>query len=224
MMDEIENKDNVFATTIIITLIVLALLKSIKFLQSNDDPWKNITLVGLIFCYCTVAAWWFDLIRLYFTLAMSMLITFLSPGLSKASKYRHESAMGSLYRKGNDALILTSAVYLIACLYAVMKNQFEMAFICGNTWLGSTIYHYNWESMYFNFDNVFAMSLAIVYGSTLWLSFGLNNEIGAVYFWSGILGSPVALFLLYYCGYQLVYLFLMFMMSLNHNCFIFLYL
>jgi len=120
----------------------------------------------------------------------------------KASKYRHESMMGSMFRKANDILILTSLVYLIACIYALMTNQFEMAFICGNTWLGSSIYHYTWESMYFNFDNVFAMSLLVVYITTLWLSCGLHNDVGVIYFWIGILGSPVALFLLYYCGKQ----------------------
>lgn len=62
--------------------------------------------------------------------------------------------------------------------------------------MGSTIYHRNREAVYFNIDNVFATSLLVAYGWSLYLSYGIYDE----YFAFGLIGIPVAIFLLVYCG------------------------
>ena len=71
-----------------------------------------------------------------------------------------------------------------------------MAFLCLITCMGSTIYHRNREAVYFNIDNVFATSLLVAYCWSLYLSYGIYEG----YFAFGLIGIPVAIFLLAYCG------------------------
>lgn len=71
-----------------------------------------------------------------------------------------------------------------------------MAFLCTITCVGSTIYHRNREAVYFNIDNVFATSLLVAYSWSLYLSYGVYEG----YFAFGLVGIPVAIFLLVYCG------------------------
>lgn len=71
-----------------------------------------------------------------------------------------------------------------------------MGFLCAITCAGSTIYHRNREAMYFNMDNIFATSLLVSYCWSLYLAYGVYEA----YFMFGMLGIPVAIFLLVYCG------------------------
>ena len=71
-----------------------------------------------------------------------------------------------------------------------------MAYLCFVTCCGSSIYHRNREAAYFNVDNIFATSLLVSYCWSLYLSYGIFDE----YFTFGLVGIPVAIFLLIYCG------------------------
>ena len=84
----------------------------------------------------------------------------------------------------------------MAGIYAFLKGQFEFSFLCGVTSLGSITYHFNKESRFFNMDNIFAVSLLVVFLNSLVLSFYYNE----VYFQVGLVGIFTAGFLIYYCG------------------------
>lgn len=71
-----------------------------------------------------------------------------------------------------------------------------MAFLCFVTCVGSSIYHRNREAIYFNLDNVFATSLLVSYCWSLYMSYDSYDA----YFKFGLIGIPVAIFLLAYCG------------------------
>ena len=62
--------------------------------------------------------------------------------------------------------------------------------------MGSSIYHRNREAIYFNLDNIFATSLLVSYCWSLCIAYGAYEA----YFIFGLVGIPVAIFLLVYCG------------------------
>jgi len=90
----------------------------------------------------------------------------------------------------------SSFVYGLAALCALYANQWHMAAFCATTCVSSLLYHWSREGSFFNFDNVFAMSLMFVYLWSMIHSYW-NHEI---YFNLGILGLPVCTFLISYCG------------------------
>jgi hypothetical protein len=90
----------------------------------------------------------------------------------------------------------SSFVYGLAALCALYANQPHMVAFCATTCVSSLLYHWSREGSFFNFDNVFAMSLMFVYLWSMIHSYW-NHEI---YFNLGILGLPVCTFLISYCG------------------------
>lgn len=62
--------------------------------------------------------------------------------------------------------------------------------------MGATAYHMHRESEYFNFDNIFASSLFFIYFYT-WIS---SYPTVPTYFYLGMIGLPLAIFFLIYCG------------------------
>jgi hypothetical protein len=105
-------------------------------------------------------------------------------------------ASGIALRPWLDHLVTTSLIYFLPAVYATLVSEYHMAYLCLVTCWGSTIYHRNREAAYFNVDNVFATSLLVSYCWSLYLSYGLFDE----YFTFGLVGIPVAIFLLIYCG------------------------
>jgi hypothetical protein len=99
-------------------------------------------------------------------------------------------------RPWSDSLVVTSLIYFVPAVYATAVAEYHMAFLCMITCVGSTIYHRHREAVYFNIDNVFATSLLVAYGWSLYLSYGVYDG----YFAFGLVGIPVAIFLLIYCG------------------------
>ena len=93
-------------------------------------------------------------------------------------------------------MITTSLVYFLPSLYGVAVGEWHMAFLCAITCVGSSIYHRNREAVYFNLDNVFATSLLVTYVWSLYIAYGIYEA----YFIFGLVGIPVAIFLLIYCG------------------------
>ena len=93
-------------------------------------------------------------------------------------------------------LITTSLVYFLPAVWGVAVGEWHMAFLCAATCFSSCIYHRHREAVYFNLDNVFATSLLSSYAWSLYLSYGTHEE----YFIFGLVGIPVAIFLLVYCG------------------------
>lgn len=61
---------------------------------------------------------------------------------------------------------------------------------------GATTYHIHRESAYFNFDNIFATALFVLYSYT-WLS---SYRTVHWYFAVGAVGQPIALIFLVFCG------------------------
>ena len=102
-------------------------------------------------------------------------------------------------RKWGDVLVTSSLLYGATFFYAIYTDQPIMAFLCVMTSSGSILYHRHRESMYFNLDNIFAMGQLLIYGWSLFLAFTNDNEVSE-YLLIGVIGIPVAIFLLVYCG------------------------
>lgn len=114
--------------------------------------------------------------------------------LSKTSKYYDMTDIA--FRDWSDHLVTSNFSYFLPSIYAVFVGEYHMGFLCTITFLGSTIYHRNREAKYFNLDQIFATSLLVTYGWSLYLSYSVNRA----YFMFGFIGIPVAIFLLVYCG------------------------
>ena len=62
--------------------------------------------------------------------------------------------------------------------------------------VGATAYHMHREGEYFNFDNIFALSQFFLYSYTWFVSY----PAVMLYFYTGIIGLPLAIGFLIYCG------------------------
>ncbi len=130
---------------------------------------------------------------LEFSLRIVFLLSIFQPYLSKSSRL---TFIQQYRRSWHDKLVWTSAVYLVAAVFAVCLEQYQISTLCCITFIGSSLYHRNREIRYFNLDNIFATSLLVVFGWSLCSSYYINEA----YFLCGVLGLPVAAFLLVYCG------------------------
>ncbi len=182
-----------------VNLILCLLCSSVRFGVTDYAEYviseRNATflkLVALLFSF-TLHTFSFDKMQ-FSTLVISMIFLFL-PYLSKDSKLSG-FCISAVNRKWHDKLIWTSAVYFIAGMFALCLNEFEISTLCFVTFSGSTLYHRNREIKFFNLDNIFATSLLVVYSCSLLSSFSVCQE----YFLLGMIGLPVAAFLLVYCG------------------------
>ena len=157
---------------------------------------ESLLFIYLIGLYGLIAIVWFESYHLTFFFGSCFLIAVFLPYLMKPSKYR-QTCFGDLYRPFNDKLVQTSLVYLIAALYAVHMKQPQIAAVCLVTYCGSSLYHLNHETMFFNLDNVFATTLLNIFMWSLIQAYRHGHD---TYFLLGALGLPVAIFLIVYCG------------------------
>ena len=145
--------------------------------------------------FATLMIYWFNELDTIFGFVVCFLISMFFPYLSRTSKYRAQYS-GDRNRHWTDKLIFTSGVYLIGSACAIIYGQYQMGLVCFITFLGSSLYHRYCEMVFFNLDNIFATSLLFVFSYTL-MSSAHHNE---TYFTLGLLGLPVAVFLIVYCG------------------------
>lgn len=157
---------------------------------------KHLAPVMTMYSYCLILIQWFDLFEFSFMVTIAFLISIFQPHLSKTSKYNFVVRTPILHRDWDHHLITTSLVYSLSSVLGVYHGQYNVALLCLITTTGSILYHRNRESRYFNFDNIFATSLLVLYGYSVHSSY-YHNE---AYFLLGMMGLPVALFLIAYCG------------------------
>ena len=147
--------------------------------------------------YCLSLVYLFRLTDCLFYVGIVFMGCLFSPHLSKTSKYyKIVRSPGILPRDWSDRLVTTSLVYFVSFVLGVWYGFYKFAFLCLITTVGSSIYHRHRESKYFNLDNVFASSLMVFFVHSLVSSYTHNET----YFLLGMLGLPVAVFLLVYCG------------------------
>ncbi len=127
-------------------------------------------------------------------LLLHFIVWFL-PYLSEQSRLSGLLGKPSL-RSWQDKLIVTSLIYLAAAIFAIYLGENYIATLCTFTCAGSVLYHRNYEMRFFNLDNIFATSLVVVFSYTLLSAFYVCQE----FFIAGVLGLPLASFLLVYCG------------------------
>ena len=98
-----------------------------------------------------------------------------------------------------DKLVVTSFSYALVGILAVHYNEPIFAIMLVFTSICSASYHYHYEGIYFNADNILATSIAVIFIRTLILSFIYydDNEILCIV---GTVGLFIAAFLLVYCG------------------------
>ena len=113
--------------------------------------------------------------------------------LSKKSKYYDDDVPLCPW---NHYLIWTSGIYLVGAIVAFLYGQHHFSVLCFITWIGSSSYHRYKEAKFFNLDNIFATSLLVIFVWSMCLSYTFSS----FYFYFGVLGIPVAGFLLIYCG------------------------
>lgn len=134
--------------------------------------------------------------ELDFPLALAHIILWLFPYLSRKSRLSELYQPALSRRKWTDKLITTSYIYLIAGLCAFCLGDINVGTLCSITCIGSCLYHRNREVRFFNLDNIFATSLLAVFCYALMSAYYLCE----VFFLTGVLGAPIAAFLLVYCG------------------------
>ncbi len=167
----------------------------------------RLEVVGMVLVFLTLvviqfynAAFWMDLDSKYTVL---MVVCFCcSPYMWKASKYRrkHGSNLSigmELWRPWYDMLVWTSFAYAVPGVYAFSVKQYGMSILLAGTTVGSTLFHLTRETMFFNLDNVFAMSILFI---CLW---ALMCTIRLQEWWSAlhiIIFGPMSLMLNVACG------------------------
>lgn len=144
---------------------------------------------------CATLIHHFELTELRFMLCLAMFISLLFPYLSKTSKHR-QNFEGPTIRPWSDKLIVTSSAYIFGAMFAFSYGQIDMGLVCMVTFFGSTLYHRYREMVFFNLDNTFATSLLVVFVYTIISAYFFHD----LYFRLGVLGMPVAVFLIVYCG------------------------
>lgn len=188
-----------FCASLLVFALCMCMLKcAISFEERNDRiilQSERRDLVLAAGAHSLLIMWWFDLENLELFWIISFLISLFFPYASKTSRYRGDY-VGEKFRPKCDKLIITSAIYLCASLFAFLYDQYAMALICGVTFCGSSLYHRHREMVFFNLDNIFATSLLVVFVYVLCSSYYYHEIV----FMLGALGMPVAVFLIVYCG------------------------
>lgn len=169
----------------------------------SQEQFLSVWYIHGIIGYCCLLLAWYQMLlplplsQLGFYTAINYLVAVFFPYLRKSSRYR-AVCRGLLYRSWSDKLVWSSAVYGAAGLFALLEGQFQFAFIAFATCTGSTLYHLNRETRFFNLDNIFATAMMFMFLWTLYDAFSSDDNL--LYLLLGGLGLPVALFLLKYCG------------------------
>lgn len=101
------------------------------------------------------------------------------------------------FRRAHDPHILSSLVcFGVPGLYSFMVGQPSLGVLQVLAMLTSSLYHYTAETLFFNADNIVALSL----GATTFHAFKLALDVGDWYYATFcVVMLPVALFLLVYC-------------------------
>ncbi len=166
----------------------------------------RLEIVGTVLFFFTLVvikfynAFWMALDSRYTVL---MVVCFCSlPYMRKASKYRRKGKSSlsvdmEVWRPWYDMLVWTSLVYAVPAVYAVSVKQYGMSILLGGTTVGSTLFHLTRETMFFNLDNVFAMSTLFMVLWALVCSIRLKEWWFAFYI---LIFGPTSLLLNYACG------------------------
>lgn len=102
------------------------------------------------------------------------------------------------YRRMRDVIVYSSLVYAIAAIWAFILHESNISILCLMTSLSSTLYHINGEQLYFNFDNIFATTLLLLYTWSFLLS--IQYYLSLAHVWCGLVGLPLAVYLLVASG------------------------
>ena len=121
------------------------------------------------------------------------------------SKYRRISLMPTWKRELTDQILVSNLSYFLASLFGFYFRQYEIAMLCGCTWLSSAFYHYSREAMFFNIDCTFASSLVVIFGYTIFLSYenfvSVEQDIEKViYLYVTVILMPLAIYFFKECG------------------------
>ncbi len=166
----------------------------------------RLEVVGMVLFFFTLVvikfynAFWMALDSRYTVL---MVVCFCSlPYMWKASKYRRKDKSSlsldmEVWRPWYDMLVWTSLVYAVPTVYAVSVKQYGMSILLGGTTVGSTLFHLTRETMFFNLDNVFAMSTLFVVLWALVCSIRLQDWWFVLYI---LFFGPTSLLLNHACG------------------------
>jgi len=158
-----------------------------------------------IFSVSLVLATVFDLAHyesLAEAIAIFSFLLFTIPYLLKPSILIRDKSIGvsfsdkDLWRSFSDIIVHSSLLYAVGAIAAFKYGMPGLGILHIYTCIGSTLFHWTRETMFFNWDNIGAMSLLFVAAYGLYCSFGVDI------YWtcSGLMGFPVAIFLLVYCG------------------------
>jgi len=148
---------------------------------------------------------------LYFYLIMTLLSLTFYKYLYKSSRYitttisinnnNNKNNVNNVLKQRNifDKLVISSLSYGLMGLLAIYNNESIFGVMLIFTSICSASYHYHYEAIYFNADNILATSIGVIYLRTLYISFIYyhDNELLCI---SGTLGLFIAAFLLVYCG------------------------
>ena len=160
--------------------------------QTTIKEWPRVLVYSIVFI--AIELYYHATSLVFYTVICSYILIFF-PYLMKSTRY--VLCCMEDRRCHRDKLMYTSYVYFISSVVAFLWFQdYEYAFLCLITTIGSIIYHYFREARFFNFDNIFATVHFVVYSITLTDSYTSWDE----YFLAGMVSFPIALFSLVYCG------------------------
>lgn len=138
---------------------------------------------------------------LLFPLTLVMLCCLFLPYLKSPSpllarKYDIVDREVSTTRRWHHYLVWSNVVYLMSAMYSFSCQQYVFGASQIATGICSTLYHLHKESCYFNLDNIFATMFLFAFLYS-WLC---SYEINMIFFFFGMLGMPVAAFVIISCG------------------------
>jgi len=187
-------------------------------LLKSDDVYltpvllASIAIASLLLWFEIRCGWWFFFLSLWIFSCWKY--------LAKPSRFVSDTSLScdvqqASYRTFSHITVWTSLIYGIGGVISLYYAQYHMAFLAIATCFSSSIYHLHCEKEYFNLDQIFATTQLLVFLFTLFLaspasaafsssssllSFEHNCEENNEYLLFGLLGLPVAAFLLRTCG------------------------
>lgn len=158
-----------------------------------------IVLLFLLNLWCMFDTWLFE--AMVFPLILIMVCSLFFPYLKSPSplltrEYDIVDREVSTTRKWHHYLVWSNLVYLFAGVYSISCQQYVFGGSQLVTGICSSLYHLHKESCYFNLDNIFATMCLFSFLYTWICSF----EVDMIFFFVGMLGMPVAAFVIIGCG------------------------
>lgn len=158
-----------------------------------------VVLIFIINVFIMLNTWLFEAILFPLTLVMlySLFFPYLkSPSPLLSSRYDIVDREVSTIRRWHHYLVWSNIVYILSGAYSISCQQYVFGAVQFVTGFCSALYHLHKESCYFNLDNIFATMCLFSYLYTWTSSF----EYDMIFFFFGMLGMPVAAFVIIGCG------------------------